>query len=133
MEDDIDYINNIYNAGQSFGHIEGNAMLMIIEFLAEVVEKETSYFASLSYATRSNEIKGKDGKVVKVDSEWKEHTSESFMMTSADKNGAQLGLSSIGVKSSQILNALLAIHAQNIEKGVTVTKKQQNEANVFRA
>jgi hypothetical protein len=132
QNEEIDYMSNVYNAGQPFGDIDGNVMLMIMEFLAEVVEKETQYFASLNYATRANEIKDKEGKVIKVDSEWKEHTSESFLMTSADKNGAQLGLTSIGVKSSQILNALLAKHAQNIEKGLTVTKQQRTEIDAFK-
>jgi hypothetical protein len=131
QNEEIDYFGNIYQAGQEIA-LEGNAILMIAEFLTEVVAKETNLFAPFTYAIKAYEVKGKDGEVVKVDSEYKDHTKDSFMMSAVSENGGQLGLTPTGLKATQILNALLAKHAQNIEKGLTVTKQQRTEIDAFK-
>ena len=127
---EVDYFGNVYNHGQTV-EIEGNAILMIAQFLTEVVQKETNFFAPFDYVSKSHEIKDEAGNLIKVASEYKEHTKDSFMMTAADENGAKLGLTSTGVKASQVLSALLAKHKMNMDAGLTIKPQDRNAKDAF--
>lgn len=129
---EIDYFGHEYEIGQNI-QIEGNVMLLIAKFLTEVIQKETDVFASFMYATNSQEIKDDNGSLVRVDADYKAHTKTSFMLTAASDNGAHLGLTTTGVKASQILNGLLHTHAQNIENKVAKKQTEIKDNNVFRA
>lgn len=130
--EEIDYFNYEYEPGQKID-FDGNVLLLISKFLTEVVQKETSVFAPFSYATNSHEIKDDSGNLVRVEAEYKDHSKTSFMLTATSDNGAQLGLTHLGVKASQILSGLLHTHAVNIENKVAKKQSEIKENNVFRA
>lgn len=130
MNEEKDPFAYNYAPGQKI-EFEGNALLLMSRFLIEVVERETYSFASFVYSDNTKEIKDDNGKVVKVDNNWKEHTQESFMMTAVDDGGSQLGLTSIGLKASQILSALLNTHEKNIEAKIAKKQETIDEARVF--
>src|SRR5690349_17288031 len=102
QEQEIDYFGHVYDLGQQVD-FDGNVLLMIAKFMTEVIQKETQLFASFVYAEKSDEIKDDDGNLIRVVPHLKEHTKTSFMLTASGDYGAQLGLTSTGVKASQIL------------------------------
>ena len=122
-----------YGYGGKEVNFDGDVIMLISRFLGEVIEKETDFFAGLSYPSKIKEVKDDSNKIVQVIFEdVKEYESpESFLMSSIQDNGAVLGLTSTGVKASQILSALLNWHEKNIINGVA--KKQENidEERVF--
>lgn len=129
-EENIDYFAYRYDPAQNI-EINGEAVLMISQFLAEVIQKETEVFSSFVYSKDVKEIKDSSGKIIKVEYDWQEHNKDSFMMSAVDDNGSQLGLTSIGVKASQILSALLGVHAQNINSGLAKVKTELDDKRVF--
>lgn len=129
-EENIDYFAYRYDPAQNI-EINGEAVLMISQFLAEVIQKETDVFASFVYAKDVKEIKDVNGKIIKTEYQWVEHNKDSFMMSAVDDNGVQLGLTSIGVKASQILSALLGVHAKNINSGLAKIKTELDDKRVF--
>ncbi len=132
MQEEIDYFGHEYQVGQKI-EFEGNVMLLIAKFLTEVVQKETAVFAPFSYTINSHEIKNEAGDLVRVDAEYRDHNKISFMLTATSDNGAQLGLTHLGVKASQILSGLLGVHAQNIENKTAKKPTEINEDRVFKA
>ena len=131
-QEQVDYFAHQYEADQNV-ELNGNSMLLIARFLTEVIQKETDVFASFTYPIDIKEVKNDAGDIIRVDYDLKEHNKESFMMTASNDNGAQLGLTSIGVKASQILSALLWTHEQNIKKGLTKVQEELDEDRAFRA
>lgn len=129
-EENIDYFSYSYEPTQN-AEINGNALVMICHFLAEVIQKETEVFASFVYAKDIKEIKDADGKLLKIEYNWQEHNKDSFMMSAVDDGGSQLGLTPTGVKASQILSALLGVHAKNINSGLAKVKTELNDRTVF--
>lgn len=113
--------------------IDGNAILVMISLLAEVVHKETQFFASMVYPKVVNEITKKDGSLDRVDFEWADHTPHSFMMSATNQNGGQIGLTTIGVKASQILNGLLGWHENNIKEGLAKKVTEENDEDAFKS
>lgn len=122
-----------YGYGGKEVTFDGDVIMLISRFLGEVIEKETDFFSGLSYHSRIKEVKDDNDKIIQVlFEEIKEYESpESFIMSSIQDNGAVLGLTSTGVKASQILSAILNWHEKNIIKGIA--KKQENidEERVF--
>jgi len=108
-------------------------MLIISNLLADVVNKETSVFASYQYPTNLVEIKDDNGKLIKVEYELKDHTQESFMMTAVSDNGAFAGLSPLGVKAAQVLNGLIWVHQDNIKKGIAKKQEQIDERRALKS
>lgn len=132
MKEEIDYFGHVYEDGQKV-EIEGNIVLLIANFLTEVIQKETNYFAGFSFASESHEVKDDKGNLVRVDSEWKDHTKESFLLTAASKNGAHLGLTSTGVKASQILSGLLHMHKNNINNNIAKKQEELDTNEAFKS
>lgn len=132
MKEPIDHFAHVYDLGQKI-EVEGNILMLIARFMAEVVQKETAVFASFTYPDKLVEVKDDNGKVIRVDYELKEHTKDSFMLTAANDTGAQLGLTDVGVKASQILSALLYTHEKNIEAGLAKKQEQVDEQSAFKS
>lgn len=132
QQEEVDYFGHEYEVGQNI-ELEGNVMLLIAKFLTEVIQKETEVFAPFNYAISAQEIKNEDGMVVRVESEFKEHNRTSFMLTATSDNGAQLGISHIGVKASQILSGLLTAHAVNIENKIAKKPSDLQDKDAFKA
>ncbi len=130
MKQETNSSSYVYETGQKI-EFEGNIMLLIANLLSEVVNNETSMFASHEYPINLVEVKNKDGKVIRVDYELKEHTQESFMMTAANDNGAFVGLTPLGVKAAQILSGLIWTHEQNVEKGIAKKQEILDEQRAF--
>lgn len=132
MQEEIDHFGHVYDLGQTIP-IDGNVLLLIGKFMTEVIQKETEMFASFSYALSSQEIKDEDGKIIRVESDMRDHNKTSFQLTAASDSGAQLGLTSTGVKASQILSGILHMHEQNIKNKIAKKQEDINAANVFKA
>lgn len=132
MKEEIDYFGHVYENGQSV-EIEGNVLMLIAQFLTEVIQKETDYFAGFSYASEAHEVKDSEGNLMRVDSEWKDHTKESFLLTAANTNGAKLGLTSTGVKASQILSGILHLHKNNIKNNIAKKQEELNTDAAFKS
>lgn len=126
-EQEVEYA---YGLNQDI-NINGNAVLAMINFLGEVVEKETSLFSSFVYPSKVEEKKDENGHLYQVSYEWKDHNPDSFMWTAVNENGAQLGLTPIGLKASQILNALVSLHEKNVNAGISKPKTELNDQRVF--
>lgn len=126
QKDNYVYDNNVLPT------IDGNAILMMIPFLAEVVHKETQFFASMVYPKVVNEITQKDGSLDRVDYEWADHTPHSFMMSATNKNGGQMGLTPIGVKASQLLNGFIGWHENNIKLGLAKKETKKDDKDAFK-
>lgn len=125
--------NNYVYDSNVLPQIDGNAVLVMISLLAEVVEKETHLFASTVYPKLVNEIVTKDGVLDRVDYEWSEHTPHSFMMSATNQNGGQIGLTTTGLKASQILNGLLGWHENNINVGLAKLVADDNDEDAFKS
>lgn len=132
MEEEIDYFGYEYQLGQEI-KFEGNVMLLIAKFLTEVIQKETAVFAPFNYATNTQEIKDDEGNLIRVEADYKDHTKTSFMLTATSDNGAQLGLTHLGVKASQILSGLLGVHAQNIKNKTAKKQSEIKDDQIFKA
>lgn len=131
-KEEINHFDYGYELGKKLD-FDANSMMLIAKFLGEVVEKETNVFAGITYPKSVREIKDDNGNIIKVQfDEITEHESPtSFLMTAADSNGGFLGLTSTGVKASQILSAILTWHEENINKGKAIKLKDLNEKRVF--
>lgn len=113
--------------------INGNSILAIINFLGELVEKETHLFSSFVYPSKVEEKKDDNGHIYQVEYEWKDHNPDSFMWTAVSENGVQPGTTPIGLKASQILSALVSLHEKNIKSGIAKPKTELNDKAVFNA
>lgn len=129
---EIDYFGYVYPDGQTI-QLEGNILLLISKFLTEVIQKETEVFAPFTYAVNAHEVKNEEGELVRVEAEYKDHSKTSFMLTATSDNGAQLGLTHIGVKASQILSGLLHTHELNIKNKTAIKVEEHETNNIFKA
>lgn len=129
---EVDYFGYVYDDGQPV-QLEGNVLLLIAKFMTEVIQKETEVFAPFTYALNSQEIKDENGNLVRVEAEYKEHSKTSFMLTATSDDGAQLGLTHLGVKASQILSGLLHVHEKNINNKTAKKVEDKKVNDVFKA
>ena len=93
-------------------------ILALIDLLTEVIETQPKVFASLVYADKTEEVRDDNGKLIMVNSEWKEHTPDSFFLSAAQANGGQPGMTALAMKCEQMKYALQSVHMKNIENGV---------------
>ena len=98
--------------------INAIAVLAMIDLLAEVTATQPNMFASLVYADKVDEVKDKDGNLIMVNTEWKEHTPDSFFMTAVQESGAQPGMTQLALKCEQMRFALSSVHMKNIKEGI---------------
>lgn len=98
--------------------INAIAVLAMIDLLNEVVETQPRIFASMVYADKTEEVRDKDGNLIMVNTEWKEHTADSFFMTAVQESGAQPGMTQLALKCEQMKFALQSQHLKNIEAGI---------------
>lgn len=112
--------------------INANALLSFMSFLEEVVEKEPKFAALSVYPGKTTELKDENGELVRVDIEWKDHNSNSFFLTAADKNGGVPIMTNIALKGNQLLYGLTQIHQENINNKVAKKKEDIDAENVFK-
>lgn len=111
--------------------INANALINFMVFLEEVIEREPKMGALLVYPEKVDKITDKEGKLIKTDIEWKEHTQDSFFFTAADDNGGVPMMTSTALKANQFLYALTQIHQDNINKKIAKKRTEVNEDRVF--
>lgn len=118
---------NTYDYSYEKGHktpMDSFGILAMIDILTEFIEKEPSMFAPLFYAEKTEERRNENGDLLYVDTTWKEHTPDSFFMTSNMGEGGIQGLTPSAFKATQLKYALEMIHRQNIEKGEAKKKSE---------
>lgn len=98
--------------------LNAGALIQIMGFLEQVIEKEPSIAALRVYPKKVDEIKDADGNLIKVNIDWAEHNANSFFFTAAEQLGAVPVMTEIALKANQFLFALTKIHQDNINKGV---------------
>jgi hypothetical protein len=119
-----------YNSDQEI-QLNAIAVLAMIDLLSEVIETQPRIFASLVYAGNTDEVRDKDGNLVMVNTEWKEHTADSFFMTAVQESGAQPGMTQLALKCEQMRYALQSVHRKNIEQGVARKITELNKEDVL--
>ena len=109
--------------------LNGIAVLAMIDLLSEVISTQPNMFASLVYPGKTEEVTDKDGKLIAVNTEWKEHTPNSFFTTAVQEGGALPGMTALSLKCEQMKFALQSQHLKNIETGVAkkVTDLQKED------
>ena len=109
--------------------LNGIAVLAMIDLLSEVVSTQPNMFASLVYPSKTEEVTDKDGKLMMVNTEWKEHTPDSFFTTAVQEGGALPGMTALALKCEQLRYALNTVHLQNIKSGLAkkVTDLQKED------
>ena len=122
----------IYDKDQLVG-IDGNGILSLMSFLEQVIEKEPKVAALLVYPGQTTEIKDEEGKLVKVEVDWKDHNADSFFFTAADERGGVPIMTELAMKASQLLRAFTLIHQENINRKIAKKQTQRDDEKVFRA
>lgn len=113
--------------------LNAQAIISIMGFLEQIIEKEPSIAALRVYPKNVNEIKDKDGNLMKVETDWAEHTANSFFFTAAEDRGAVPIMTEIALKANQFLFALTKIHQDNINKGIAKKLGQVDEESIFKS
>ena len=113
--------------------LNANAILSFMSFLEEVIEKEPKVAALTVYPGQTTEIKDDEGKLVKVEIDWKDHNSDSFFFTAADNNGGVPIMTQTAMKASQLLRAFTLLHQDNINRKIAKKVEDRKTEEVFRA
>lgn len=124
-------MNEIFN---EYGYPPGREIMIDAEFLIGVLSfcqrvdaQQPKIAVPLQYPKESREIRDREtGELLRVDTDWAEHTSKSFANT-AFENGAVPIMTDLGLLSFQIQQAIISYHQENIKNGVAV-KFEENEA-----
>lgn len=135
MKEEQEIINPFdysYDKDQLVG-INANGILSLMSFLEQVIEKEPKVAALLVYPGQTTEIKDDEGKLVKVEVDWKDHNADSFFFTAADTDGGVPIMTELAMKASQLLRAFTLIHQENINNKIAKKNEDRASENVFRA
>lgn len=108
--------------------VNSNALLSMMVFLQEVIEKEPNIGALMVYPKKVDEIKDDKGELIKVSIEWEEHNPNSFFFTAFEQDGFVPVMTDTCMKANQLLYGLTKIHEDNINRGVA---KKQDDKKVF--
>lgn len=113
--------------------INANSILNVMSFLEQVIATQPKMGALLQYPRKVDEVKDKDGNLIKVNVDWQDHTKDSFFYTAADINGAVPIMTDLSLKAHQLLYAYSQIHQSNINNKIAKKIEDLNADTVFRA
>lgn len=98
--------------------INANSILNFMAFLEQVIATQPKLGALLQYPGKVDEVKDKDGNLIKVDIDWKDHTKDSFFYTAASESGGVSIMTDISLKAHQLLYGLSQLHQSNINNKI---------------
>lgn len=113
--------------------INSNAILSIMSFLTQVIEKEPKVGVLLQYPEAVEKVNDDKGGLLQVKIKWENHNANSFFFTGVDEDGAVPMLTDTAFKANQILYSLTKLHEQNINNGIAKLQTEKNAEDVFRA
>ncbi len=122
---------------ETHGYIPNQEILISPEFLIGVLSfcqrvdsQQPKLAVPMQYPAQSLPITDREsGEVLRVDTEWKEYpTARAFANTAFSENGAIPVMTELGLFSFQIQQAILEYHTKNIENGIAIPYKTEENA-----
>src|SRR6187402_3242297 len=111
--------------------VDAEFILGVLNFCQRVQASQPKVAALMQYPKKVNEVRDKNGDLLRVDIEWEDHTAKSFANTAFTESGGVPIVPDLAMYAVQIQETLLKLHLDNINNGVAIKLKQ--DADIARA